>query len=112
MRTIFLTILLSTFCCLIASAQTKSMNWDDSTRDVYIDGQIDREAQVLFPDSGKQMVLFSSKLKQAVMIDTAAGTVGVVDKNSFKFAADRATAKSVDGLSPQPVGKYAKINDS
>src|SRR4051812_8838006 len=113
MKIIVRTGLLVIFALTFTNAQTtKSMNWEDATRDVYIDGQIEREAQVLFPDSGKQMVLFTSKTKQAVVIDTATATVNVIDKDAFKFSADRATAKAANPLSPKPIGKYTKINDS
>ena len=88
------------------------MNWEDAPRDVYIDGQIDRGAQVMFSDSGKIMVLFSSNLKQAAFIDTAAGTVSVINKDKFKFSADRATAKSPEEFETKVTGNYTKISDT
>src|SRR6267154_5682626 len=88
MKIILISSFLLIFALTFANAQaTKSMNWEDSTRDVYIDGQIDRDALVLYPDSGKKMALFSSKLRQAIVLDTADGTVGVMEKDAFKFSA-------------------------
>ena len=112
MRLFFLTGLLVVLALTFANAETKMMNWDDTTRDVYIDGQLDRDAQVLYPAKGKQLVMFSAKLKQAVLLDTAAGTVNVIDKSAFNFSNDRATATASVALSPKPAGKYTKIHDS
>jgi hypothetical protein len=113
MKVVLISGLFLVFTLAFANAQTtSSMNWKDTTRDVYIDGQIDRDAQILYPDSGQLLVLFTSKLKLAVVIDNDAGTLGVIDKNEFKFATDRASATAADPLPSKNAGKYTKINDT
>jgi len=111
MKAILFAVALVVFALAVASGQTPSMSWDDSTRDVYIDGQIDRQAQVLVPEDDNLMVMISSRLKQAVLLNSSAGTVDVVDKDAFKFSADRSTASSPEKLSSKTVGKFTKISN-
>lgn len=77
-----------------ASGQVKEdrLTWTDSTRDVYINGEIDRTAQVLVCESGGRTALISAKLEQAVILQGPENTVSTLPKSAFIFARDRATA--------------------
>jgi hypothetical protein len=92
-----------------ALAQTggpASTKWSDSTRDVYIDGQIDRAAQVLTSDAPRRLVLISPRLDLAVILDTTEQTVSTSLKEFFRFAPDHASA-TTDAVFPlQAVGQF------
>src|SRR6266478_596320 len=49
---------------IAASAQTNNgpaLNWIDTTRDVYVDNELDRGAQVLTSDSPSRLALLSAR---------------------------------------------------
>src|SRR6185295_10196549 len=71
-----------------------AINWSDTTRDVYVDNELDRGVQVLTADSPSRLALISSKLDSAVVLDVSQHTVSTIAKDSFKFSADHATATS------------------
>ncbi len=86
------------------------LNWSDGTRDVYIEGEIDRSAQVLFLDSPNRIALISPRLDRAVVLDLTEQTVSTLAKDSFKFSADRTSATTESAPAMQKVGRYAKID--
>src|SRR6185503_14120882 len=84
-------------CAGAISAQTgnaPSITWSDSTRDVYVDTELDRSAQVLTAESPSRLVLISSKLESAVVINVPEHTVSTTPKESFQFNPDRTSATS------------------
>ncbi|HSE98873.1 MAG TPA: thioredoxin family protein [Blastocatellia bacterium] len=93
-----------------AAAQTEkpgSINWSDSTRDVYIDGEIDRTAQVLFSDAPRRVALISPRLDLAVILDTAEHTVSTSLKEFFRFKPDHTSAETDVVFPMQTVGRFA-----
>ena len=94
----------------LATAQTVTSarhTWNDSTRDVYIDAQLDRAAQVLTCDSPKRIAIISPGLKQAVLLDLVAKTVNLLPKEVFQISADRNTATSDSTARLESIGKYS-----
>lgn len=85
------------------------INWSDSTRDVYIDDEIDRTAQVLTADSPARLALISSKLNTAFVLDVNAHTVNTVSKDSFRFGPDRTSAES-DAAGLHQTGKFTRVD--
>ena len=107
--------LLSMFLLLgiAASAQTSKgpvTNWSDTTRDVYIDNEIDRDIQVLTADAPSQLVLISSKLQSAIVLNVSDHTVSTAAKDAFRFAADRTTATSDAATEMKSAGKFTRID--
>jgi len=95
------------------SAQNGSaplLNWTDTTRDVYIDNEIDRAAQVLSSDSPSRLALISTKLDSAVVLDVTDHTVSTVSRDSFKFAADRTSATSGGIGTMKAAGKFTRVD--
>ena len=60
------------------SAQTGKLNecnWTDSTRDIYINEEIDRAGQLMFCEKPRRYALISSKLDRAIILDLTEKTV-------------------------------------
>lgn len=97
----------------LGSAQTgnvPAINWTDTTRDVYVDNELDRGAQVLSSDSPSRLALLSPKLESAIVLDVAAHTVSTMSKDIFKFGADRTIATSEAAASSKAVGKFTRVD--
>src|SRR5467141_1660289 len=96
-----------------ASAQVNNnpaLNWTDTTRDVYIDNELDRGAQVLTSDSPSRLALLSSKFQYAVMLDVSAHTVSATSKDGFQFGADRTSATSDSNAAMKAIGKFTRVD--
>jgi thiol-disulfide isomerase/thioredoxin len=115
MRTKILTLLFVIACASVALAQSDkpaTISWHDSTRDVYINNEIDRAAQVLVSDSPSRLALVSSKLERAIILDTAELTVTAAAKDIFRFSQDRASATSEGDVAMQSLGKFTRVDGS
>jgi hypothetical protein len=109
MRIRLLALLLFVACATTASAQTATA-WNDVTRDVYIDGEMDRSAQVLSAESPSRYALISSRLDRAYVLDVSGGTVSAIPKDAFRFYADGAKARLDTGVQPQAAGKFTRVD--
>ncbi|HWP44785.1 MAG TPA: thioredoxin family protein, partial [Blastocatellia bacterium] len=110
MRYRMMSLLILAAIVTAASAQTGSpaqIRWSDSPRDVYIDGELDRTAQVLFSDAPRRIALISPRLDLAVILDTAEQTVSTSPKEFFRFAPDHASAATDASFPSQEVGRFA-----
>ncbi len=86
------------------------INWRDSTRDVYIDNELDRAAQVLTSDNPSRMALISPRLERALILDVSRQTVTAVSKDIFSFSADRVTATSTGDVSANTVARFTRVD--
>src|SRR5215471_5207082 len=107
--------LLSAFLLLVVAASARTSNtiatnWSDTTRDVYIDNELDREAQVLTADAPSRLVLISSKLESAILLNVSDHTVATASKDAFRFGADRTTATSDSTVALKIVGKFTRLD--
>jgi len=91
-----------------SSVQTVTIKWHDSTRDIFIDNELDRSAQFLTSDNPIRAALISPKLDKAIVLEIDSRTLSVASKDAFKFSADRADATSQVEL--QPIGKFTRID--
>jgi thiol-disulfide isomerase/thioredoxin len=101
------------FMAAIAAAQTTPstvLNWSDSTRDVYIDNELDRGAQVLTADSPSRLALISTKLESALVLDVAERTMKTISKDAFKLSADYTSATSESNAASKQVGKFTRVD--
>ena len=108
-----ITFVLLLMAGIAASAQTNNgpaINWTDSTRDVYVDNELDRGAQVLTSDSPSRLALLSTKIDLAIVLDVAEHTVSTMPRDSFQFAADRTTATSQPVGAAKLVGKFTRVD--
>src|SRR6266404_9052645 len=95
------------------SAQTgaaPAINWSDSTRDVYIDNELDRGVQVLIADSPSRLAMISARLQSAVVLNISERTVSTISKDAFQFAADRTSATSEASAAMKVVGKFTRVD--
>lgn len=107
------TILLVLFVTAVAAAQRhriRPIQWTDSTRDVYVNNELDRDAQVLISDSPSRLALISTKLESAVVLDVAGGTMSSGPKTAFQFGADRTSAMSDSGVAMKAEGKFTRVD--
>src|SRR6185436_1154534 len=107
------TILLMTTFGLLASVQAQTgkaspINWSDSTRDVYIDNELDRDAQVLTASSPSRLALISKRLGSALVLNVTEQTVSTIPKDAFQFEPDRTAATS--DVPMQVVGKFTRVD--
>lgn len=96
-----------------AAAQTKkseAADWHDTTRDVFINNELDRNAQVLTADNPARLALISAKFDTAFVLDVTEKTISAVAKDTFNFAADRTSARSAANVELKPAGKFTRID--
>jgi thiol-disulfide isomerase/thioredoxin len=102
---------------LSAAVSAAPREWGDSTRDVYIDGKLDRRAQTLVTSSPRMLAVVCGE--EVMLLDPEAGTASAISKSSFTFSADRTSATSdpdlkptADGavVRPDPATYYATLN--
>jgi hypothetical protein len=86
--------------------------WFDSTKDVHINGELDRAAQVLTSEETRRIALISPKLERAAVLDLSGRTVATTAKDAFRFAADHASAQSDADFSAVSAGDYRMFDDS
>lgn len=96
-------------CITISTAQNKQepVVWTDSTRDVHINGEIDRSAQVLTSEPTERIALISPRLERAVVLDLSRRAVYTCSQDSFRFYPDRTIALSDADVAISSAGKYA-----
>src|SRR5436309_12991187 len=98
-------------CALPAAAQTKkseAADWHDTTRDVFVNNELDRSAQVLSAENPTRLALLSSKFDAAIVLDVTGKTMGTMAKEAFHFAADRTSARSDAGVEMTSTCKFTR----
>jgi thiol-disulfide isomerase/thioredoxin len=111
MRLNNITFLLALLTLASTHAQTRkapAINWTDSTRDVYIDNELDRDAQVLTASSPSRLALISKRLGSAIVLNVSEQTVSTIPKDAFQFEPDRTAATSDSAT--QVVGKFTRVD--
>jgi len=98
----------------ISAAQSKHepVVWTDSTRDVYINGEIDRSAQVLTSEATQRIALISPRLDRAVVLDTPRRTFYTSSPDSFRFYPDHVIALTDSDFGVRSVGSYKLHGES
>src|ERR1700730_684991 len=84
--------------------------WSDTTRDVYIDNELDRGAQVLTADSPSRLAFISTKFESAVVLDIAEHSIRMVSKEAFQFGSDRTSATSDSNVAMKAIGKFTRVD--
>lgn len=95
-----------------AQNRAEPVAWTDSARDVIINGELDRAAQVLTSEETQRIAIISPKLESAVMLDLSRRTINTSSKDSFRFYPDRVIALTEAGLVFNPAGSYTLIGES
>jgi thiol-disulfide isomerase/thioredoxin len=113
-KILFITLIMGGIAAAAAQTGKVPINWTDTTRDVYIDNELDRDAQVLTADSPSRLALISTKLESAIVLDVVEHSVKSISKGAFQFGADRTSATS-ESASESPgamkvVGKFTRVD--
>lgn len=94
----------------LASPPPPDRVWNDSIRDVYVDGKLQRNVQTLTTSSPRMVAVVCG---DEVMVFTPdAGTVSQAPKSAFTFAPDRVTATTPANLETVVAGSVVRPNDS
>lgn len=104
------TLVMAGIAAVTAQTSNGPVNWSDTTRDVYIDNELDRDAQVLTADSPSRLALISTKLESAIVLDVTEHTVKTFPKGSFQFGGDRTSATSESAGATKAVGKFTRVD--
>jgi Thioredoxin len=84
--------------------------WHDLTRDVYVNGHLDRAVRVLSGDAGKNLAVLLPDAKKALVLDREAGTFATVPKKAFTFTPDGSAADLAKDASSKPAGSFRKVD--
>lgn len=100
---LFALLLLSTLL------STAPRTWNDSTRDVYVNGSLDRTVRTLTSESPRMVAVICGD--ELLLLDPATNTVSRSNASALTFAADRTTATSAE-LTAEPVGSFVRPDPS
>src|SRR6185503_15360137 len=113
MRALALTLIFAVFGLVPSGAQkSEPIVWTDSTRDVFIDGEIDRSAQVLRSEPTQRLALISARLERAAVLDTSRHTLYTSSPDSFRFYPDHVIALTDSDFNVSPAGSYKLHGES
>lgn len=101
-------VLAAGLCLAAASALAATPLWRDATRDVYVDGRLDRSAQVLVEEGSKRIAIVSPALTHALVL-TAEKTFEAVPREAFHISPDRATAELSQAKPSEPGGLFENV---
>jgi hypothetical protein len=105
-----LLVLLAGLFLLAIPALADEPAWHDSTRDVYVDGRLDRSVQIFSADGGRKLAVLLPDSKKALVIDRDAVTFSTVPKKAFAFTPDGAAADLTTGAKWKPGGAARKVD--
>ena len=105
-------VLLAGLLLVSAAPPADEPAWRDSTRDVYVDGRLDRGVQVLSADSGRRLALLLPDSKKALLLDREKSTFSVLPRKAFHVAADGMSADLAPDAVEKPGGALQRIDAS
>src|SRR5439155_1290115 len=73
----------------LAAPEGETTKWNDTIRDIYIDGHLDRSTQQL---ASERRIVLLPAIGNAVLFDLANGEASVVDRKAFAVADDHTFA--------------------
>jgi len=95
-----------------AQGRPAPVAWTDSTRDVFINGEIDRTAQVLTSEATQRIALIAARLERAVVLDTSRRALYTCPPDSFRFYPDHVIALSDADFGVSRAGSYKLHGES
>jgi hypothetical protein len=113
MKHCILTVILIVACVIAVAAQDQKpakSEWSDTVRDVLVDGEIDRTAQVLTAGQPTRLAVISPKFSKAIILDVDKKSVGMLAKDAFKFSADHASATTEANAEMKQLGKFTRVD--
>lgn len=92
------------------AAQADKLEWSDTTRDVLIDGEVDRNLQLLTSSTPSRLALISPKFDKAIVLDIDGKTVNTMSKEAFQIASDKTSATTDRKTELKPIGKFTRVD--
>ncbi len=108
-----LTIIFTIACTVTIAAQEQKpakSEWSDTTRDVLVDGELDRSIQVLTAGQPTRLALIAPRFEKAIILDVDKRSVGTLAKDAFKFSADHASATTEANAEMKTTGKFTRVD--
>ncbi|HET6277313.1 MAG TPA: hypothetical protein VFG08_00870, partial [Candidatus Polarisedimenticolia bacterium] len=87
------------------------IEWADSTRDIYIDGRLDREAQLFVAGDSGQAAVVSDALPGIIVFDRESLALGTLDGSEFVPTPDRTEAASPRLATLDAEGEILRVDD-
>ena len=112
MRTLSRATLLLLTLVSVQAALAEGPTWRDSTRDVYVNGHLDRAARVLSADAGKKTAVLLPGARKALLLDRETSIFSVVPRKAFAIAGDGAGAELAAEATPKPAGAFQRVDSS
>ncbi len=95
---------------LSATLSVQPRVWNDSIRDVYVDGKLDRTAQTLTTTEPRMIAVVCGE--EVLLFDPETKAVTRAPKAVFAFAADRTTATTAPELKTESAGELLSPDDA
>jgi hypothetical protein len=106
----FILLLTCSFAVTGQTGKPAQLSWNDTVRDVLIDGELDRTTQIITCDSPSKLAMISPKLSKAVVLNITDKSVSLMTKEAFSFSSDKASATSDESKGLQSVGKFIRVD--
>ena len=95
---------------LSATLTVQPRVWNESIRDVYVDGKLDRSAQTLTTSAPRMIAVVCGD--EVLLFDPATKAVTRAPKSVFAFAADRNSATTAPELKTESAGELVSPDDA
>ncbi|HEY7368758.1 MAG TPA: thioredoxin family protein [Thermoanaerobaculia bacterium] len=110
--TVLAAIAAALFLVTADAARAAGATLRDATRDVYVDGRLDRATQVLVRSGPYGTIVVSPQLEEALLLDRDSESFRAVPREAIAFAEDRATAQLAVDAATLPGGATQKVDAS
>ncbi len=105
---------LALFCpALLGASEEAAVAWSDTSRDVYVDGELETGAVVLTADSedgaGTRLAILSQRLERAFVVDLEALEVATLPLDRFELNATGAASPAA--AEAQTTGRATRVRD-
>ncbi len=98
------------FLALAAALSAAEPSWRDATRDVYVDGALDRSVQVFVNGATHRTALVSPRGDVAYVLDRETGALSSGPRGAFRLAPDTASAELDAAAKLEPAGRFQKVD--
>ena len=97
---------------IVSCGPSLAMEWSDETRDVYVDGRLDRDVQVLTAEGSHRVVVVAPSLPRILVYDSETLEVSWLDKSELSQSDDPTASGSVAEPEADAEAICQRIDDS
>ncbi|UCF68492.1 MAG: thioredoxin family protein, partial [Acidobacteriota bacterium] len=111
-RVLVSAMLLASACARTSpDSYLESLEWDDLTRDVYVDGVVDPQAQVLRSQDARWTAVLSTRWPEIAVVEAERDVLFRLPPGSLELTADRLRASSAGDTPARAAGRVIEIDD-